>query len=80
MRIARDSPGAAESVIDRFYDLVRLFTDFPMVGVQRDDLEPGMRLWPVGNYVVLHRVEGRAVTIVRVVWGGRDLTALLRGT
>jgi hypothetical protein len=28
-------------------------TDFPLIGATRDELVPGMRLWPIGNYVFL---------------------------
>ena len=50
----------------------------PRAGRRRDDLWPGMRVFPVGDYVVLYRVEGTDVLILRVVRGSRDLEALLR--
>jgi hypothetical protein len=28
-------------------------TDFPLIGATRDEPAPGMRLWPIGNYVFL---------------------------
>jgi plasmid stabilization system protein ParE len=36
-----------------------------------------MRAFPVGEYVVLYRVEGDDVLIQRVARGSRDLEALL---
>jgi plasmid stabilization system protein ParE len=41
-------------------------------------LASGIRGLPVGEYIVLYRVEGTDVVIVRVVRGSRDLDALLR--
>ena len=40
----------------------------------RDDLRPGIRAFPVGDYLILYR--GADVAIVRVVHGSRDLAAL----
>ena len=50
----------------------------PRAGRRRDDFRPGMRAFPVGDYLVLYRVEGEDVLIERVVRGSRDLEALLR--
>lgn len=40
-----------ESITDRF-DLLEAY---PRAGRARDDLRPGMRAFPVGEYIVLHR-------------------------
>ena len=74
--IALDSPNAADRVIRRLHAAAERLAEFPLIGVARDELAPGMRLWPVGSYVLLHRIDGRTVTIVRALWGGRDLPAL----
>jgi toxin ParE1/3/4 len=63
-----------DSLTTRFFLLAR----HPRAGRRRDDLWPGMRVFPVGDYVVLYRVEGTDVLIDRVVRGSRDLEALLR--
>ncbi len=51
--------------------------DFPPIGATRDEPAPGMRLWPIGNYVFRYRFEHDLLTIVRLVWGGRSLGALI---
>jgi toxin ParE1/3/4 len=49
------------------------------VGRRRDeDLRPGLRSFPVGEYVIIYRVEGEDVLILRVIRGSRDLEALFR--
>jgi plasmid stabilization system protein ParE len=53
-----------------------LLSKHPRVGRSRDDLRAGIRSFPVGNYVVLYRIEGNDVLIQRVVRGSRDLEAL----
>jgi ParE toxin of type II toxin-antitoxin system, parDE len=50
-----------------------------MVGLpcdQRHDLARGLRMFAVGDYVVLYRSDGDDVVIVRVVRGNRDLEPL----
>jgi plasmid stabilization system protein ParE len=48
--IALYSPSAAERTIARLEEITRLLTDFPLVGTARDEIENGMRTFPVGNY------------------------------
>lgn len=61
-----------DSVATRFFLLAR----YPRAGRQRDDILPGMRIFPIGDYVVLYRLEGNDVLIARVVRGSRDLETL----
>lgn len=63
-----------QSVTERF----DLLAAHPRAGRSREDLQRGVRGFPVGEYVVLYRVEGDDVVILRVVHGSRDLDALLR--
>jgi toxin ParE1/3/4 len=61
---------------DNFYLLSRS----PHIGRRRDeDLRPGMRSFPVGEYVILYRVEGNDVRVLHVVRGSRDIEGLFRG-
>ncbi len=62
-----------QSITERF-DLLEAH---PFAGRARNDLRPGIRGFPVGKYVLLYRVEGADVVIVRIVRGSRDLEALL---
>jgi toxin ParE1/3/4 len=63
-----------ESITERF-DLLAVH---PRAGRRRDDLRRGLRSFPVHDFVVLYRIEGDDVVIVRVVRGSRDLESLLR--
>ena len=56
----------------------RLFLSrFPHLGRARDaDLRAGLRSFPIGAYVLIYRMEGEDVTILRVLRGSRDLQAL----
>ena len=63
-----------DSITDRFYLLVT----HPNIGRARDeDLRPGLRSFPVGEYVIIYRIQDEDVLILRVLRGSRDIAALL---
>ena len=64
-----------DSITDRFF----LLATHPHLGRRRDeDLRPGLRSFPVGEYVIVYRVEGEDVLILRALRGSRDIEALFR--
>jgi toxin ParE1/3/4 len=64
----------AEFLSDRFYLLV----NHPYIGRRRDEeLRPGLRSFPVRDYIILYRIEDEDVLILRVLRGSRDIKALL---
>jgi toxin ParE1/3/4 len=75
--IALKSPAAAERIIARLEEITGLLRDFPRVGTLRDDIEAGMRTFPVGNYLILFRALEDGAEIVRYVDGRRDPDKLL---
>jgi len=42
----------------------------------RDELAPGLRSLPVGNYVVFYRGREGGIEVIRVLHGARDIDAL----
>ncbi|WP_374656253.1 type II toxin-antitoxin system RelE/ParE family toxin [Phenylobacterium sp.] len=71
--VAADNPPAADRIIYALLDAERRLAVFPESGRSRDDLQPGMRAWVVGSYVVFYRVTPDALEIVRILHGARDL-------
>ena len=68
----------ADRVITSITDRFLLLANHPNVGRPRDeDLRPGLRSFPVGQYVIIYRIEDEDVRILRVLHGRRDLQALL---
>ena len=68
------STETASRLIDSITDRCLLLGNFPYAGRPRnDDLGPGRRTFPVGEYVIVYRVQGEDVLILRVVHGRRDL-------
>jgi toxin ParE1/3/4 len=73
---SHSSTETADRLVDSLTTRFFLLSTHPRAGRQREDLWPGMRMFSVGNYVVLYRVDGMDVVIDRVVHGSRDLEAL----
>jgi toxin ParE1/3/4 len=62
-----------DSITDRFF----LLATYPNLGRCRDeDLRPGLRSFPVGEYVIIYRIEDQDVRILRVLRGSRNIEAL----
>ena len=71
--IAADNPAAADDLLDRIDEGCVGLLEHPRLGPARDDIRPGRGYRIVGEYVVLYRLVGEDVEIVRVVHGRRDL-------
>lgn len=67
----------ADRLVDALTRRFFLLGRYPRAGRRRDDLRPGIRSFPVGQYLVLYRLDGEDVLILRVVRGSRDLESLL---
>jgi toxin ParE1/3/4 len=73
------SIGIADRLIDSITERFYLLACHPHIGRRRDeDLRPGLRSFPVGEYVIIYRVEENDVLILHVFRGSRDIEALLR--
>lgn len=47
------------------------------MGRSRDELRAGYRSFPVGQYLILYRVGEKAVEIMHVLHGRRDLRSII---
>ena len=67
----------ANRLIDSIADRFHLLAAYPYAGRERnDDLGRGRRTFPVGEYVIIYRIENEQVWILRVVHGRRNLELL----
>jgi toxin ParE1/3/4 len=78
-------PDTAKNLIRRIMDAVKSLEEMPMrYSLHRD--EPwrslGLRFVPVNNYIILYLPdeEKRIVNIVRIMYGGRDISKQLEET
>ena len=77
--IAREggSTEVADRLIDSITDRFFLLAGHPYLGRRRDqDLRPGLRSFPAGQYLIFYRIEGEDVIILHVAHGRRDLETL----
>jgi toxin ParE1/3/4 len=75
--IAQDSPQNADRFLDRIEERCRALADFPTIGRCRDDLKPGLRSQPVGNYLIFYFPLDDGIDVIRVLQGSRDVENLL---
>lgn len=82
--VARESGSfdVADRLIDSLSERFLLLARYPHLGRRRDDdLRPGLRSFPVGEYVIIYRIEKEEqVLILHVFRGNRDIEALLHQT
>ena len=77
--IAADNPAAADRQTGAFFDRFHMLARNPEMGESRPDLGVDLRIFSVGNYVIVFRQMAGGVEIARVVSGYRDLPLLLEG-
>lgn len=67
----------ADRLIDSITDRFLLIAKYPNIGRRRDDdLRAGLRSIPVGEYIIIYRVQAHDVVILRVLRGNRNIQAL----
>lgn len=73
--IAADSGSdRAQRYITRILTACAGLANFPQRGTPRDNLREGMRVIGLDKRVAIaFKVEGRSVTVLRILYGGRDL-------
>lgn len=70
----QSSPDRALTYAERITAACRGLATFPQRGTRRDDIRPGLRVMGVaGRVTVAFHVMPNIVTIVRILYGGRDL-------
>ena len=77
--IAKDNPDAAGHLIERFYERFRMLQEHPGVGKKHEELQPGLRITVVGNYLIVYRlVDEQTVEVARVLHSKRNIRKILK--
>jgi toxin ParE1/3/4 len=63
--IAQDSPANADRLLDRIRDTLSRLAAMPFMGQARFDLAPGLRMFPVGNYLMFFRPIESGIDVKR---------------
>jgi len=68
----------ADRLVESIAGTFPLFAHTPAAGTKRDEIEFGVRVFPVGNYLIYYAVTELHVVISRVLRGMRDQKAAYR--
>ncbi|NJK73837.1 MAG: type II toxin-antitoxin system RelE/ParE family toxin [Oscillatoriales cyanobacterium RU_3_3] len=67
---------AGDRFVREFNRKCKNLTSFPNMGRTYPEIAPELRGIPLDSYIILYKVVGDAITIVRVVSGYQDLSNL----
>lgn len=74
VHVARHDAAAADRLTDRFTTTIDLLATQPRLGRSVDHLLPGLRSFPVGDYLIFYRPMEESVFVVRIIHGARNIT------
>jgi toxin ParE1/3/4 len=74
--IGCDNPLQADRYLDFLETKLNLLACTPGMGRSREHLGPGLRLFPVDNYLIFYRQVDAGIDIIRVLHGARDIQSL----
>lgn len=77
LHIAANDPTAALRWYEGILTRCRRLGESPGMGPARPDIRPGLRIFPVGNYLILYEQVAEGADIIRVVHGAREWQDLL---
>jgi toxin ParE1/3/4 len=75
--IAQDSPANADHLLDRIRETLNQLAAMPFMGQARFDLAPGLRMFPVGSYLIFFRPVQDGIEVIRILHGKRNITGRL---
>jgi toxin ParE1/3/4 len=75
--IAEHNIVAADKLLRKLDETVLFLSQFPRAGPARPELRPGVRSFPVGQYVIFYRPVTDGIELLRVLHGKRNLRRIL---
>ncbi len=57
-----------ENLKERFWALIKQ----PLIGIERSELMPEMRSFPVESHIVFYQVRSKKIEIIRILHGRQD--------
>jgi len=64
----RQASGYLDNLKEHFWGL----TEQPKMGIEREELLPSMRSFPVDSHIVFYRLQQSQIEVVRVLHGRQD--------
>lgn len=76
--VEMQSPQGARRLRSHFLEDFQRLAQNPLIGQACAEFGANMRIWPVGNYVVLYRPQKDGIDIVQVAHGAQNLPVVVR--
>lgn len=76
--IAADNTAAADKLLLRLDEVVRLLAEQPELGSRQDKYRVGLRCMPVGNYLIFYDQVPDAIRVLRILHGARRWEDLIQ--
>jgi toxin ParE1/3/4 len=77
LHIAADNFPAANELLDEIDGKIEMLAESPELGRIRPEIAPGLRYFPVGNYLIFYTLDPGGITVLRILHGARQLEGLL---
>ncbi len=75
--IAEVNPDAAAKVVREVAGKATFLGENPTIGEPVERLLPGLRRFPIGNFLIFYRPTERGIEVVRILHGARDIETIL---
>ena len=76
--VAQDNAEAADRLLDHIHEKCQFLAGSPKAGRQRPELDPSIRSFVAGSYVIFYRESAKGIEVARVLHGRRDIPSLFR--
>jgi toxin ParE1/3/4 len=77
--VGERNPAAAGRLATAIDEKCHILAQFPLMGRERSELAPGLRSFPVNNYIIFYQPIDDGIQVIRVLHGARDFPALFGG-
>ena len=67
---------SADRVIRRLRQALITLADNPYLGIERNDVIPGLRSLSVNPYLIFYELSESGIEVARILHGSRDITRL----
>lgn len=74
--VAQRNVAEADTLVRRFDETFRTLASNPGIGQKQDQYRPGLRCFPVGNYIIFYLTIDDGIEVIRVLHGARNLPTL----
>lgn len=76
--IAADNIDAADRIVETLQAAFQRLSESPLIGHVRPEVtDESIRFWKVKSYLVIYRPGDSPLSIVRILHGARDISAIL---